>query len=66
MTFDMTSIMQALAALFVAVVTAVVIPYIKSRTTAEQQEKINLWVSLAVQAAEQIFQGTGLGTQKKT
>ena len=30
------------------------------------QEKINLWVSLAVQAAEQIFQGTGMGAQKKT
>ena len=66
MTFDITTIVQAVAALIAAVITAVVIPYIKSKTTIEQQGKINHWVILAVQAAEQLFQGAGVGAQKKT
>lgn len=62
---DITPIVQALVALVGTIVTIVLIPLIKSKTTAAQQEKINLWVSLAVQAAEQIFTGSGLGAQKK-
>lgn len=34
---DITTIIEAAAALVAAVITAVVIPYIKSRTTAQQQ-----------------------------
>ena len=38
---DITTIIEAAAALAAAVITAVVIPYIKSRTTAQQQAEIN-------------------------
>lgn len=41
------------------------IPYIKSRTTAQQQEELSAWVKIAVAAAEQIYTGSGRGTEKK-
>ena len=58
---DITTIIEAAAALVAAVITAVVIPYIKSRTTAQQQAEINAWVKIAVTAAEQIYRGSGRG-----
>ena len=62
---DITTIIEAAAALVAAVITAVVIPYIKSRTTAQQQAEINAWVKIAVTAAEQIYRGSGRGEEKK-
>ena len=58
---NITPIIEAIFALVAAIVTAVVVPYIKSRTTATQQQEINAWVRIAVTAAEQIFTGTGQG-----
>ena len=63
--FDITVIVQAVFALIAVVITAIVIPYIKSKTTAAQQQQINAWVKIAVTAAEQIYIGTGLGADKK-
>lgn len=63
--FDITTIIEAVFALIAAVVTAIVIPYIRSRTTAQQQAEIADWVKVAVSAAEQIFTGAGKGTEKK-
>lgn len=65
MNFDLTVIIEALAALIAAVITAFVIPYIKSRTTNAQFEKIKMWVTVAVEAAEQIYTGSGRGAEKK-
>lgn len=62
---DITLIIEAVFALLAAVITAVVIPYIKSRTTAQQQAEINAWVKIAVTAAEQIYKGAGRGEEKK-
>lgn len=62
---DITTIIEAVFALIAAVITAIVIPYIKSRTTAQQQEQINAWVRIAVTAAEQIYVGSGRGEEKK-
>lgn len=62
---DITIIIEAVFALIAAVITAIVIPYIKSRTTAQQQEQINAWVKIAVSAAEQIYTGSGRGEEKK-
>ena len=45
--------------------TCVLIPYIKSKTTTEQQKEINAWVKIAVSAAEQIYTGSGRGEEKK-
>lgn len=65
MTFDITPIVEAVVAVVCAVVTCVLVPYIKSKTTTEQQQEINAWVKIAVAAAEQIFTGSGRGEEKK-
>lgn len=65
MSFDITPIVEAVVAVVCAVVTCVLIPYIKSKTTAEQQTEINAWVKIAVSAAEQIYSGSGRGEEKK-
>lgn len=62
---DITPVVNAVIALTAAVVTAFVIPWIKSKTTAAQREEINDWVKIAVTAAEQIFTETGKGREKK-
>ncbi|MBM7592237.1 phage holin [Brevibacillus fulvus] len=65
MTFDMTKIVEALIALVAAVITAFVIPYIRSKTTEAQRSQIQAWVNIAVAAAEQIFNGNDRGAEKK-
>lgn len=62
---DFTPILEAVATLAVALITTFAIPYIKTKTTAEQQRKINEYVKIAVTAAEQICNGPGKGAQKK-
>lgn len=63
--YNITPIIEAVFALIAAVITALVIPYIKSRTNAQQQAEINAWVKIAVNAAEQIYNGHGRGKEKK-
>lgn len=63
---DFTPILEAVATLGVALITTFAIPYIKSKTTAEQQKKANDYVKIAVTAAEQIYNGPGQGDKKKT
>lgn len=55
----------AVIALLGAVITYILIPYIKSRTSAAQRGDILFWVSVAVNAAEQVFNASGMGDQKK-
>ena len=50
MTIDLTSIANAVIALIAAIITAFVIPWIRSKTTAAQFEKIKMWVTVAVEA----------------
>ena len=63
--FDITPIIEAILALVAVVITSIVIPYIKKRTTTEQQKELVAWVKIAVTAAEQIYVGTGRGPEKK-
>lgn len=65
MTIDITPIIEAVIALAGVIVSCVLIPYIKSKTTTEQQKEINAWVKIAVAAAEQIYVGSGCGEEKK-
>lgn len=65
MNIDLTIVIEAVAALIAAVITAFVIPWIKSKTTNAQFEKIKMWVEVAVEAAEQIYIGSGRGEEKK-
>ena len=63
--YDLTPIIEAVAALTGVVITCILVPFIRSKTTAEQQKEINAWVKIAVSAAEQIFKGSGSGAEKK-
>ena len=63
--FDITPIIESILALVAVVITSIVIPYIKKRTTTEQQKELVAWVKIAVTAAEQIYVGTGRGPEKK-
>ena len=65
MTFDITPIMEAGFTLIGALVTAFLIPYIKSKTTDAQRKEMLEWVKIAVAAAEQIYKGQGHGEEKK-
>lgn len=65
MNFDLTVIIEAVAALIAAILSAFVIPWIRSKTTNEQFDKIQMWVEVAVEAAEQLYTGSGRGAEKK-
>lgn len=62
---DLTPIMEAIISLVVAVITAFVIPWLKGKIDADKLEKIKLWVTVAVEAAEQLYKGSGRGEEKK-
>lgn len=63
--YNITQIVEAVITLIIAVVTAFIIPFIKSKTTMQQQATLMALVRIAVSAAEQLYRGSGLGTQKK-
>lgn len=62
---NITVIINAVIALIAAVVSTFLIPWIKSKTTAQQREELIAWVKIAVSAAEQIYIGSGRGADKK-
>ena len=64
MTFDITQIILAIIALAGTIVTGVLVPWIKAKTTQSQQEQLTQWIKIAVAAAEQIFK-SGDGAEKK-
>lgn len=63
MNIDLTPIIQAVIALIAAIITAKVIPWIKAKTTNEQQQFISATIKTLVFAAEQIY-GSGFGAEK--
>jgi len=65
MQIDITQIIVALIGLIGAVITYVLVPFIKSKTDATMFAKIQTMVQVAVTAAEQIYTGTGMGQTKK-
>lgn len=60
---DLTPILQAVIALAAALITAFVIPWIKSKTTLEQRNLLLSVITSLVYAAEQIY-GAGHGDAK--
>ena len=63
MNIDLTPIIQAVIALLAAIVTYKLIPWIKAKTTNEQQAMIKAAIKTAVFAAEQLY-GAGEGAKK--
>lgn len=62
---DITEFVGAVLTLIGIAITTFLIPYIKTKTNKEEQQMLSVLVQTAVQAAEQIFVGTGLGQKKK-
>lgn len=60
---DLTPIINAIIALIAAIIAHKVIPWIKARTTNEQQAMLRATVKTLVFAAEQIY-GAGKGAEK--
>ncbi len=52
---DITEIIVALIGLLGIIVTSVIVPYVKSKTTEQQQETILSIAKIAVYAAQQLF-----------
>lgn len=63
---DITQIVISFFGLAAGIITAFLIPYIRSKTTAEQRERIRFWISVAVNAAEQTIRGRGMGNERKS
>ena len=49
---DLTQVIVALLTLAISAVSAFLIPYIKSKVSAEQLDAIKFWVNIAVEAAD--------------
>lgn len=64
MNFDMTDIIECIIALLSALVSAFVIPYIKSRLSESKRSQLIFWINTAVRAAEQLY-GSKTGKDKK-
>ena len=62
---DITPILSAVIALVSVLITTFLIPYIKRKTTKEQQDMLETWVNIAVYAAEQLIKGSGKGGERK-
>ncbi len=60
------SLVEALVGIVAALLSVYLVPYIKSKTNAQQQEKLLHFLQIAVRAAEQIYDAPGQGEAKKT
>lgn len=60
-----TKIIEGVITVLAALCTTIFIPYIKTKIDEQKFKKLLQYTRVAVQAAEMLFQGTGLGAQKK-
>jgi hypothetical protein len=63
---DVTPIVNAVIVLLAAIITIIIIPYIRSKTTENQRAQIQTLINVAVYAAEQLCKEPGSGEQKKS
>lgn len=61
---DMTQVFLGVISLITIIITSIVVPWIKSKTTAAQQDTIRTLATVAVYAAQQLF-GNGNNDEKK-
>lgn len=64
MNIDITQIVEAVILLISAVVTGILVPYLRQKLSDEKRQKLQFWVEIAVKAAEQLY-GSKAGQQKK-
>lgn len=70
---DITWVILGVLAVLTVLATKLVIPYIKSKTSAadwailvSKAKQVTSWITTAIKAAEILFAGTGLGGQKNS
>lgn len=66
MTIDLTDIIVSVIALLTALVTTFLVPWLKTKLDANKWAKLVNIVGIAVNAAEQLFKGSGRGDEKLT
>lgn len=62
---NIEKIVELVIALISLGITGFLIPYLQNKWGNEKLTKVASWVKIAVTAAEQIFQESGMGAQKK-
>lgn len=62
---DITPVVQAVITLIAVIISAVVIPWIKSKVSVSQWKNLTVYAETFVKCAEMIFRGTALGKDKK-
>ena len=65
MNINIDIIVKVIIPILGAIITYLIVPFIKQKTTKEQRENIYFWVRVAVQAAEMIYKEKGQGKLKK-
>ena len=60
---DLTQLLQAVIALAAAIITGMLIPWIKAHTTNQQQILLQSTINILVSAAEQLY-GANAGSEK--
>lgn len=60
---DLTQLAQAIISLAAAIVSAYLVPWLRSKLSNEQLAKAKSWIQIAVYAAEKLY-GAGNGDQK--
>lgn len=64
MNIDYTELIQAIVALLSAIITGLLIPFLKRKLSEQKLEELRKWVAVGVKAAEQLYKGK-TGQQKK-
>lgn len=62
---DYTLLFEGILTVLFALITLYVVPWIKTKLSAEDLNEIMKWVKIAVQAAEMIYKEAGMGKAKK-
>lgn len=62
---DITPIIEIVITLLGAIITFMIIPWIKSKLDSNQWNNLNEYAAVFVKCAEMIFKGTNLGKDKK-
>lgn len=65
MTLNVDLIIKVIIPIIGAILTYFIIPFIKAKTTEKQRDEIYFWVTVAVSAAEQIYNEKSKGVDKK-
>lgn len=62
---NLTDIIVAVIGLIAAVISSILVPYLKKKFDTETYSQIQFWATIGVEAAEMIYNQSGMGKEKK-